>query len=185
MTRHTTYTIGAVAVFALAMLGCNRRADVREQVKELHQAEQAAPEKAQQLQHQLDGAKAQVAQLEQKLALAKQGVTDDVLRERQELKSALRQDERDVNAQVRQAQGSANRHNTDVENAEKALERTQPPGRVETQVRTQTKVTPAEQNTDVVRERQEVPVDQARMVEQQKHQQQQQQPQEQQPQQQK
>lgn len=171
MTRHTFDVVGAMAVVALATLGCDRRNDVREEVKQLHQAEQAAPEKAQQLQQQLDGAKTRVADLEQKLAMAKQGVTDDVLRAREDLKTALKQDQRRVTDEVREAQGAANRHNEDMQNAEKALERTQPAGQVETEVKTETKVVPNEKSTDVVRERQEVPIDRTHVVEEQQQQQ--------------
>jgi hypothetical protein len=176
MTRHTRHIIGLTAVVALTLIGCNRRDDVRKEVQQLHEAEQAAPQKAEELQQQLDGAKAHVAQLEQKLTLARQGVTDEVLRARQELKSAVNRNQKEVNQEVKEAQGAANQHNADVEKAQKALEQTQPAGRVETKVKTETRVVPNQQNTDVVRERQQVPVDQTRMVE---HPEQQQQPQQQ------
>jgi uncharacterized protein (DUF342 family) len=170
MTRHTRHIIGAMAVLALAVLGCNRRDDVRQEVQDLHEAEQAAPKKAQELQQQLDDAKTHVAQLEQKLTLARQGVTDDVLRARQELKSAVKQDEHRVNEEVQQAQGAANQHNQDLQKAQKAREQTQPAGRVETEVKTETHVVPTDKNTGVVHERQAVPIDRTRMVEEQKQQ---------------
>lgn len=171
MTRHTTWILGFTAFVTFALLGCERRDELKSEMKDLQEAQHNAPEKAQQLQKDLDSAKAQVANLEQKLALAKQGVTDDVVREREDLKRAVKDDEKHVDQQVREAQGAANTHNTDVQKAEKALEQTQPAGRVETQVKTETQVVPNEKRTEVVHERQTVPVERTRVVEEQQQQQ--------------
>jgi chromosome segregation ATPase len=163
MTHHTG--IACIGFIALALAGCDRKDDVREQVKDVQQAQQKAPEKAQELQQDLEQAKARVAQLEQKLTMAKQGVTDDVIREREELKHAVKDDEKRVTNEVREAQSAAQMHNADVQKAQKQLDQTQPAQQVDTQVKTETRVVPNENKHEIVREQTQVPVDTTHIVE--------------------
>jgi hypothetical protein len=111
--------------------------------------------------------KAEVAQLEAKLALAERGVTDEVVEERQELKEAVRQQENEVRREVTEAQRAAQVHSTDSERARSELEATKAPGRVQTQVQSGHTVVP--NNTEVQVEKQQVqvqvPIDTTRTVE--------------------
>lgn len=165
MTRHTGHGIASIGLIALALAGCNQKDDVREEVKDLQRAQQEAPQKAQQLQQDLDQAKAHVAQLEQKLTMAKQGVTDDVLRQREDLKRAVKDDDKRVQNEVREAQGAAKMHNADVNKAQKELDQTQPAQRVETDVKTDTRVVPNQNKNEVVKDQKQVPVETTHIVE--------------------
>jgi len=130
---------------ALALgLACQDRgkSDVEEQAKELRAAQSHSPEVAKDIEGQLAKAKAEVVRLEQKLALARQGVTDDVLKERKDLQQALQNQEHRVQGEINEAKREAAQHNEDATKAAQALRDTQP-AQVQAKVNTETQVTPA------------------------------------------
>jgi TolA-binding protein len=131
------------------------KSDVAQQEKELREAQSHSPQVVKDLEGQLTKAKAEVAQLEQKLALARQGVTDDVLKERKDLQQSLQNQERRVQGDINQAQREAAQHNQDSAKAAQALQETQPP-QVQAKVNTETRVTPAPAAPPPTNEREEV-----------------------------
>ena len=148
-----------------SMAGCDRTSDVNQEVKDLERAKQESPEVAQDLRGQLEEKKAEVAKLEEKLALAEQGVTDRVVQERNELKQAVKEQEKDVQQEVKEAQGAAQTHNVNAERARQQLEATKSPGRVEAQVRTERTMIPNDTKVEVETQRREVPIDTTKTIE--------------------
>jgi hypothetical protein len=134
--------IGMVLVLGLACQG-RSTTEVEQEAKDLREAQSRSPEVAKSLETDLAQAKAEVARLEQKLALARQGITDDVMNERKELEQSLQQQERRVQNEINEAKREAQQHNQDTQKATQALEGSKPPARVEAEVTTQTRVTPA------------------------------------------
>ena len=90
------------ACFALA-LACESQTDVQRQTRDLQEAQKNVGKVTQELESQLASAKATVARLEQKVALARQGLTDDVLENQKELTQALQAQERKVQSELGQA----------------------------------------------------------------------------------
>ncbi len=154
-------------VVGLGAAGCERtgESEVSEEVKDLKEAQQESPAEAQNLRKQLEEKKSEVVKLEEKLALAEQGVTDRVVEERKDLEQAVRRQEQNVQQEVKEAQGAARVHNTDSERARRELEATQSPTRVEAQVNTERKVVPNDTTVEVQKQRQEIPIDTSRTVE--------------------
>lgn len=152
-------------IAALSATGCNRSGDVNEEVKELERAKQESPEVAQDLRQQLEEKKAEVVQLEEKLALAERGVTDRVMEERNELKAAVKEQEKDLQREVKEAQGAARVHNTSAERARQELEATKSPGHVEAEVKTERTMIPSDTHVEVQKERREVPIETTETIE--------------------
>jgi hypothetical protein len=145
---------GAVLALGMACQGTGK-SDVERQQKELSEAQSRAPQVAKDIEAQLVQAKAQVARLEQKLALARQGITDDVLKKRQDLQQSLQEQQQRVQGAVDQAKHEAAQHNEDTLKATRALQATQPP-QVQTKVNTETRVTPPTTTPPQTTERDEV-----------------------------
>lgn len=145
----TRIGLASIVTFSLALgVGCEQKTDeVSEEIQELQAAKNNAPTVARELQAELNAAKASVVRLEKELELAKQGVTHEVREERQELEQALKEQGRDVKAEINQAKTEAQTHNQLSDKAGKVLKDTQPSGRVEATVKTEKKVVP--QQTEV------------------------------------
>ena len=90
------------------------------------------------LEKQLDQAKAEVVNLEQKLALAKHGVTDEVIEERKDLQQALQKQGKHVREELSEAQREANELNSATEKAQTELQRVPMGERAQTQLKTET-----------------------------------------------
>ena len=73
--------IGFVAT-CIAALACDRPREVQQEAQELREAQSNVGNVTAELQADLDKAKAEVARLEEKLTMARQGMTDEVLSER-------------------------------------------------------------------------------------------------------
>jgi hypothetical protein len=146
--------ICAALALGLACQG-QGKSDVQQQAKDLREAQSRSPEVAKELEGQLAKAKAEVVRLEQKLALARQGVTDDVLEARKDLQQSLQEQERRVQGDIEQAKREAAQHNEDTSKAAQALQQTQPP-QVQAKVNTETEVTPAPVAPPATAEREEV-----------------------------
>jgi len=121
----------------------------------LREAQSRSPEVAKNLEADVAKAKAEVVRLEEKLALARQGITDDVLKERKDLQQSLHNQERHVQTEVSEAKREAEQHNEDTRKATEALQGTEP-ARVQAQVRTETQVTPAPATPVQTTEREEI-----------------------------
>ncbi len=136
--------LATIATLSLALtVGCERETDkVSEEIHELQAAKNDAPKVARELQAELNAAKASVVRLEKELEMAKQGVTHEVREERQELEQALKEQGQEVKAEINQAKVEAQNHNQMSDKAGKVLKDTQPSGRVEATVKTETKVVP-------------------------------------------
>jgi TolA-binding protein len=117
--------IGALTACVALAFGCNEQTEVQQQTRDLQEAQKNVPKVTQELQGQLERAKAEVTRLEQKLALARQGLTDDVLENQKELQAALRAQERKVEGELGAAKREAQIHARDTEAALKTL--SQPP----------------------------------------------------------
>jgi chromosome segregation ATPase len=161
-TKHL-WTSGLL-VAALAV-GCDKGSDVNKEVEDLKQAQQESPKVAGDLQRELDDKKAEVAQLQEKVALAKQGVTDDVVKEKNDVKEAMKNEAQEVREEIAEAQGAAKAHTDQSENAARQLEQTENAQRVKAQVKTETTVVPSETKTEVRTEQHQVPVENSRVVE--------------------
>jgi hypothetical protein len=158
--------IGSVLAASLSVLGCNKGANVEKEVEDLREAQQNSPNVEKQLQDQLANAKSEVVRLEEKAALAKQGVTDEVVEERQELKEALKKQENEVREEVKEAQGAAAAHNQDSQKAVQHLEKSQPTQRVEARVKTETTSVPTGSKVEVTREQQQIPIENSKLTDQ-------------------
>lgn len=141
-----TFTALMFGCGLLVAPACERENEVEDELADLHEARQRTDQVAGELQQELEVAKRDVERLEEKLELARRGVTDEVIEERGELKEALAQQEQQVKAEIRQAQQEAAQHNTATEKVRSTLQETVP-AQVDTQVSTQTQVVPGQ--TDI------------------------------------
>jgi len=151
----------------LAVFGCeqDKRSEVGREVEDLRRAEQESPRVVQDLERRLAEAKNEVARVEQKLVLARQGITDDVMKERDELKQALNEQDKHVSREIREAQGAARNYNAESERARQELERTIPAEQVKTQVKTETQVVPGKTEVETQKEQVQIPVVKERVTE--------------------
>jgi hypothetical protein len=156
---------GALLAVGLGLLGCEHDSRVEHEIDDLKKAQQDSPKVAKELEEELAEAKAEVVRLEEKLALARQGVTTDVLEERKELKDALNSQTRDVKEEINEAQRAANEHNVESQVAQEQLKRAQPTEHVKAQVHTETQVTPAKTEVELKSEETSIPVQTNRVVE--------------------
>lgn len=112
--------IGTLTACVALAFGCDEQTEVQRQTHELEEAQKNVPAVTQELESQLEQARAEVARLEQKVALARQGLTDDVLENQKELQAALQEQERVVETELGQAKREAQIHARDTEAALKA-----------------------------------------------------------------
>src|SRR5690606_13388779 len=103
--------VGSIACLAFA-LGCDQqRSEVEQQTQSLKEAQGNVAEVTKKLEGELQQAKDKVVQLEQKLALARQGITDEVLEERKDLEQALKEQKQRVQTEVNEAKQAAEKSN--------------------------------------------------------------------------
>lgn len=113
--------IGTLTACVALAFGCDQQTEVQRQTRDLQEAQKNVAKETQELEGQLERAKADVARLEQKVALARQGLTDDVLENQKELQDALQAQERRVTDELGQAKREAQIHSRDTEAALKQL----------------------------------------------------------------
>src|SRR5690606_6154707 len=128
------------------------------------EAQKKAPEVTRDLEQQLTEAKKEVVRLEKKLALARQGITDEVIAERQELGEALAARGESVREDIGQTREQATEYNEAARRARQALEQTQP-GQVEAEVKSGAEVTPSETEVEGERVETEIPFETTRETE--------------------
>jgi hypothetical protein len=119
--------IGTLTACVALAFGCERQTEVQRQTRDLQEAQKNVAKETKELEGQLEQAKADVARLEQKLALARQGLTDDVLENQKELQAALQEQERRVQNELGQATREAQIHSRDTEAALRQIEQTATP----------------------------------------------------------
>lgn len=115
------------ACVALAF-GCEQQTEVQRQTRDLQEAQKNVAKETQELEKQLEQAKADVVRLDQKVALARQGLTDDVLENQKELQAALQAQEHRVENELGEAKREAQIHVRDTEAALKTMGQTAQPG---------------------------------------------------------
>lgn len=147
--------IGFVAA-CIGALACDQQREVQQEAQDLREAQGQVGNVTAELQEDLEKAKAEVVRLEEKLALARQGVTDEVLSERRELEKSLKEQEREVEGEIQEAKREAQKHNQDSVQAARELEKTAPPARVEAKVSTETQVVERQRTPVQTTERQEL-----------------------------
>ena len=157
--------VGALLTLGLCAGGCSSDTRVTHELKQLKQAEQDSPKVASEIQKDLDKAKAEVVRLEEELALAKQGITKDVLEERKDLKDALKAQSDDVQEEIIVAKRASREHTSQADVARNELERTMHKEHVEARVRTETQVTPVQNDVTVQKQTTTIPVENAQVVE--------------------
>src|SRR4051812_40956417 len=119
--------MGAVSAgFVLALACADEQTEVQRQTRELQEAQKNVGKVTGELEKELADTKANVARLEQKVAMARQGLTDDVLENQKELTEALKAQEAKVQAEVGEAQREAQIHSRDSEAALRQLSQTAP-----------------------------------------------------------
>jgi TolA-binding protein len=119
--------IGTLTACVALAFGCDRQTEVQRQTRDLQEAQKNVAKVRQELEGQLEQAKADVARLEQKVALARQGLTDDVLENQKELQAALQEQEHRVETELGQAKREAQIHSRDTEAALRQLGQTTAP----------------------------------------------------------
>lgn len=87
-------------ILGLTFGACEQRSEVARDMEDLKNAQTDAPNVARQLEQRLKDAKAEV-ELEKKTELAQHGITDEVLKQRDELKH----EEQDASKEVKEAEG--------------------------------------------------------------------------------
>jgi ribosomal protein L29 len=150
--------------------------DVESELQDLEEAREQAPEVSQELQQQLEESKAEVVRLEEQLALAQQGITDEVREERQDLAESLAEEQQDVRQEIGETREEAQRYNQMSDEARQALRETQG-ATVEARVDTETEVTPRQGEIESQRVETTIPLETTEVeTEQQEREVQQQQP---------
>jgi hypothetical protein len=150
--------VGCIAACLAVALACNTQREVEKQTQNLREAEANTGNVTKQLEAELAEAKGEVARLENKVTLARRGITDEVLAARKDLEQSLGEQQKRVEGEVKEAQSQAQQHNQDTQRAARELERTQPPARVESEVVTQTEVTPQTRQVETVERQEVIPV---------------------------
>lgn len=130
MHRWTRYrwaqssALGVCSVCAALVMACDHDTEVQRQTRELEQAQKEVPEVTGQLEKDLARARGDVARLEGKLELARQGLTDDVIENQRELEQALKDQQQQVRNELGEAQREAEIHDRDTATALKQLQQT-------------------------------------------------------------
>jgi len=119
--------IGTLTACVALAFGCDGQTEVQRQTRDLQEAQKNVAKVTQKLEGQLEQAKADVARLEQKVALARQGLTDDVLENQKELQAALQEQEHRVENELGQAKREAQIHSRDTEAALRQIGQTTAP----------------------------------------------------------
>lgn len=141
MIRHPGYACLAISLGL--SVACNERPSIEAETRDLAEARNDTANVVQDLEKRLETAKAEVVELEQKLALAREGITDEVLKERAELENALNAQRQEVQKDVNEARRESEVLNKNRDQALQLLRETQPPAHFDTRVETEvTKGTP-------------------------------------------
>jgi hypothetical protein len=125
MHRWTQSTaLGLCSVCIALVTACDHDTEVQRQTRELERAQKEVPEVTAQLEKDLARARGDVVSLEAKLALAQQGLTEDVIENQRELEQALKDQQQQVRSELGEAQREAEIHDRDTAAALKQLQQT-------------------------------------------------------------
>jgi LAS superfamily LD-carboxypeptidase LdcB len=150
---------GAVATCLLLAAACKTEgSDVQQQTRELREAQNNSPKVAKDLEADLEKAKAEVVLLEKKLALARQGITDDVIAERKDLEQSLRAQDQKVRSEIDKAKRASEANSQDTAKAAQQLEQTKMPARVEAEVQSRSNVVPSATKVETTERQELIPV---------------------------
>lgn len=127
-------------------LACEKGSNVEAETRDLAEAQKNTGNVAQDLEAQLEKARAEVVELEKKLGLAREGITDDVLQQRAELQQALDSQRRELQEDINEAQREAQALNKDTDRAIQQLQQTQ--AQVDNRLDTEANIPPVEQPLD-------------------------------------
>jgi hypothetical protein len=163
MYRSIWISAAAGVLSASFTLACDRDREVREESQDLTEARKNTGVVANELEQELREAKAEVVRLEKQLAMAREGVTEEVLTERRELQSALEEQGQNVEKEIEEAKREAQQHNQEAEQARQQLEQTQVPS-VEAEVQTQTQVVKKRTPVGATQEQETIEVQRVRGV---------------------
>jgi len=115
---------GVATACIMLAFACDEQTEVQRQTHELEEAQKSVAKVTEQLATDLDKAKGDVARLEQKLAMARQGLTDVVFENQRELHDALKAQEHKVETELKEATHEAEVHSRDTEVALRTLGQT-------------------------------------------------------------
>lgn len=121
-------------------LACNQGSKIESETRDLAEAQKNTGDVAKDLEARLQKAKAEVVELEKKLALAREGITDEVMQERAEVEGAIDSRRREVQKEIQEARRESQVLNKDMDRATQQLQQTQPPAQVDTRLKTETDV---------------------------------------------
>ena len=116
--------LGVCSVCIALVTACDHDTEVQRQTRELERAQKEVPEVTAQLEKDLTRTRGEVVQLEAKLALAQQGLTEDVIENQRELEQALKDQQQQVRTELGEAQREAEIHDRDTAAALKQLQQT-------------------------------------------------------------
>lgn len=116
--------LGVWSVCVALVTACDHDTEVQRQTRELEAAQKEVPEVTAQLEKDLTRTRGEVVQLEAKLALARQGLTEDVIENQRELEQALKDQQQQVRTELGEAQREAEIHDRDTAAALKQLQQT-------------------------------------------------------------
>lgn len=154
----------ALVIGAALAIGCERddegsETEVSGAVEDLREARRAVPGEVREIEEDLTEARARVAHLEEQLALARRGVTDDVRREQRELQAELNEQETEISRDVREAQRRASQHNREAELAQRELAQGEQPTEVEGYVESGARVSTDQPTVQTRRTEQQIEVE--------------------------
>jgi hypothetical protein len=155
----TVHSGVACLVVSLGLsLACEQGSKIEAETRDLTEAQNNTGNVARDLEARLQKAKAEVVDLEKKLAMARAGVTEDVMKERSELDQALKSQRGEVQEKVNEARQEAQVLNKDTDRAMQQLQKTAPP-QVDTTLKTETNVvTGAQQQVESPARNELIPV---------------------------
>ena len=121
----TKYVVGWVLGLGL-LASCQRHREVKVEIEHVQQARVNTAAVVQDLERRLQSARREVIELEEKLLLASQGVTDEVVAERQELMQAPQDQGAGVRNEATSAQEQTSGHNAHMAADEPGRQTTEP-----------------------------------------------------------
>src|SRR5689334_13634193 len=118
--------MSALTACVAGAAACDAESEVQRQTRELQAAQKDVGKETKRLEEELGRAQADVARLDQKLSLARQGLTDAVLENQKQLEEALKAQDEKVRDELNHAQREAQNHTRQTEAALKQLGQTPP-----------------------------------------------------------
>ncbi len=125
-------------VLVLSVSGCDRGYDAPGEMRDLREARKSSGEVVKRLEADLEEARANLESIQKELALARRGITDEVIEERADLAKALTKDRKGIQNDISKAEGEAEKYEENTKAAANLLKETTVPEAVEAQGHTST-----------------------------------------------